>query len=65
MPDDKFILVRTQREYRQGDKRPVVRVSLHTYNKLAEWAAETGISISELANRAVEYAERHAAFVDE
>ncbi len=65
MLEDKFILVRKPREYRQGDKRPVVRVSLQTYGKLSEWAAETGIPISEIANRAVEYASRHMVFVDE
>ncbi len=63
--DDKFILVRKPKDYRQTDKRTVVRVSLETYKKLAEWAAETGIAMSELANMAVEYADKHLAYVSE
>lgn len=65
MADDKFILVRKPRDYRQIDKRPTVRVSHETYEKLTGWAAETGISISELTNKAVEYAGKHLAYVSE
>lgn len=64
MAEDKFILVRKPRDYRQTD-RPTVRVSKDTYKQLSEWAAETGISISELANMAVDYAGRHLAYVSE
>lgn len=64
MPDDKFILVRKPKDYRQTDKRPTVRVSLGTYEKLTAWAAETGISISELVNMAVEYADKHLVYVN-
>ncbi len=64
MADDKFILVRKPKDYRQTDKRPTVRVSLETYKKLSEWAAESGISISELANMAVDYADKHLVYVN-
>ena len=65
MADDKFILVRKPRDYRQTDKRPTVRVSLEAYGKLTEWAAETGIPISELVCRAVAYADKHLAYVSQ
>lgn len=65
MTEDKFVLVRKQRDYKQTDKFPKIRVPLETYEKMTEWAAESGLSISELARRAVEYADRHLAYVVE
>lgn len=64
MADDKFILVRKPKEYRQTDKRPTVRVSLETYTKLSQWGAESGISISELVNMAVDFADKHLVYVN-
>lgn len=62
--DDKFILVR--RKYRQGGSNAAkIHVQPQTYETLQAWAAKTGLPLSELAARAVAFAEAHAVFVDE
>lgn len=65
MADDKFILVRKPRDYKQTDKFPKIRIPLETYERLTEWASETGISISKLTKRAVDYCDKHLAYVSE
>ena len=65
MSNDKFVLVRKPRDYKQTDKFPKIRIPLETYEKLTEWAVETGISISELTSRAVAYADKHLSYVSE
>lgn len=65
MPEDKFILVRKPRDYRYTGYGPLLRLPLDTYKKLAEWAAETEIPVSELMKMAVEYADKHLAYVSE
>lgn len=64
MPD-KFILVRKRKQYIQNDKHPKVHVTAETYTKVAEWAGETGLRMSELLGMAVEFADKHSIFVDE
>ena len=63
--EDKFLLVRKQRVYCQSDKYPKVRISAETYEKIAHWASETGLSLSELIGQAVNYAERHMMYIEE
>ena len=62
--EDKFILVRKKHDYKQksGFK---INVREDTYNLLTEWAAQTGRSMSDLAEQAVKFAEEHSVFIDE
>lgn len=62
--DDKFILVR--RKYKQsGSNAAKIHVQPQTYATLQKWAVQTGLSLAELAARAVAYAEAHTVFIDE
>lgn len=61
---DKFILERKRTNYVQTDKWPKVRVRQETYEILADWANQTGTSLTEMAERAVTFAQEHALFVD-
>ncbi len=62
---DSFMLVRRSVAYKQTDNHPKIRIQKSTYDKLTYWAVETGLSVSELVKRTVDYAERHIAFVVE
>lgn len=64
MPD-KFVLVRKRKQYIQDGKYPKVHVNAETYAKVAEWAGETGLKMSDLIGQAVEFADKHSVFVDE
>ena len=62
---DKFILVRKERRYTQDSKWPKVRISADTYEKLSEWAGETGLTLSSLIGQTVKFADEHRVFIDE
>ena len=66
MKDDRFVLVRKRREYRQGNgNRAKVYVTAETYDTLAEWCVLTGKTMVEIASLAVAYAAKHLTVVDE
>lgn len=57
---DKFVLKRRLRRFKQGDnERPKIYVRPETYNILADWAMETGMSMADIAFAAVEFAAKH------
>lgn len=63
--NDKFILVRKERKYVQDSKWPKVRITAEAYEKLAEWAGETGQTLSVLIGQTVKFADEHCVFIDE
>lgn len=63
--NDKFTLVRKSRSYAQKTKWPKVHTSEATYAKLTEWAEETGLPLSVLVGKAVDFADAHCVFVEE
>lgn len=66
MPTEKFILMRKPTIGKQsGDKYPRIRTMPDAYDILVEWSVETGLPISELASRAIRYADKNKAYVEE
>lgn len=61
---DKFILER-KRKYVQTDRSPKIHVSQKTYSTLASWAEQTGIPLSSIVDRTVQFAEDHLVLIDE
>lgn len=51
--NDKFILKRKRKEYKQSMNYPKISVDHDVYQVLAEWAAEEGISLSEIMRQVV------------
>lgn len=64
MANDNFILVRVPKAYKQTE-RAVIRVSISNYTKLTQWAAETGMPLSAIADQAIAFAEKHLKFVED
>ena len=62
--NDKFVLVRKERKYSQDSKWPKIRITAEAYEKLGEWAGETGQTLSFLVDQAVKFSDEHAVFVD-
>ena len=61
-----FILRRKSRVYQQGDSNsPKIRVKPDTYALLTSWANETGMPMTELAGRAINYAAENLMWSDE
>lgn len=65
MPNDKFILIRKQRQYNYQGKYPKVHVSAETYEQLADWAIQTDRPLSDIVGQAVRFAAEHAVFIDQ
>lgn len=59
---DKFILER--KAYRAVDVFPTVRVSREAYDAAAVAAAESGLSLSKVVSRMIEFAAARLEFVD-
>ena len=57
---DKFVLKRKVRKFKQsGNERPKIYVRPETYEILCEWAIETGLSLADVCEMAVDYAGEH------
>lgn len=57
---DKFVLKRKIRRFKQGDSdRPKIYIRPETYNILCEWAIETGQSLADVTEMAVDFAGEH------
>lgn len=63
--NDKFILKRKRKEYKQNVKYPKISVENEVYRTLEDWAAETGLSLSEITKQAVMFCKEHLVFVEE
>lgn len=65
MENDKFVLVRKRREYRQTDgNRAKIYVTTRTYDILAEWCDLTNKTMVEIAAMSVAYAAAHLEIVE-
>lgn len=62
---DKFLLTRKRREYVQSGPTPKVSVDRETYIRLQEMAAETRLTISAVAKKAIEFAAERLEYVEE
>ena len=61
---DKFLLPRKS-AFTQKQDRPLVRTTRETYDVLAQWAVESGYSLSKVLSLAVEFANNRIEFFDE
>ena len=61
---DKLIFSRPCRST-QTDKAPVIRISSEAYTLIGEIVSETGLSMSYVASKMIEYAAEHTEIVDE
>lgn len=62
---DDFIVVRKRKDYRQATTCPKINTDAATYQRLAEVAAESGQSVSEIARQAIAYALDRMKYADE
>lgn len=64
MPD-KFILERKSTfSYKQSDKYPKIRIPAETYDSLADICAETGLPMTRLVTKMVDFATKRLVFID-
>ena len=64
MKNEPFVLERKNR-YIQTDQYPRIHIGKGAYAKLADMARESGLTIAEIANMAVDYAAKNLVYVDE
>lgn len=62
--NEKFVLHRKRREYKQNVKFPKISVSREVFFTLQDWADETGSTLSEIAKQAIEYCKKNLIFED-
>lgn len=65
METEDFVLVRKKKEYRQVQQFPKISIDLGTYRKLQKAAIDSGLSISQIAKQAIDYAFNRVQWVEE
>lgn len=62
---DDFVVIRKRKTYAQSTTCPKINTDAVTYQRLAQVAAESGQSISEVARQAITFALDHMKYADE
>ena len=65
MAELKLTIRRNRATPRQLDRRPVIRVSAESYEMLIQMSNETGIAMSRIADKMLEFAAEHTEIVDD
>ena len=59
---NKFVLKAKRLPYVEEDSRPVVKISAESYNLLVDMANESGMPLSKIASKAINYAAKNVIY---
>jgi len=60
--DDKFILEAKKKEYASNSRDTLVRLNMEAYNTLVDMANDSVMPMSQIASKAIMYANKHLAY---